>query len=507
MLTLLFTGIVLLIVVSTTASVVTGSLQGGASERQAYQALLAAESGLNALPRRAAEFVRTAPYAGTTHAELVSWVAGLQAQLQGTLPPDSAVTLTAVPGSADTFTARYQGASGGALKRIAQDYRITARTLPPGLRPRSGLISRPAITGNGSAKVLPQNVSGTVTTIAGAAPSLAALSPGLTLAVASSSGLAPGDYVRISGSTFRIDAVAGNTVTVARMPGPSATAQSLSGNVDLIFNAVAQSYSGVTPSTAVKISNINDFAVGHIVKVGTIKATVATIDYSTKMVTLNWDGAPPATLSEGTAVTRDTAALSSAGTISPKDNQLDYYQGVVGGVATPDCFKSGTTVTCAGANDPVLAAAGLTQTASSLSFTQLLLGLTDEELNDLVPTTSAPFPAMTGGILRVNASDFESAIKGRTSQGVLIIDGDIDANMNGNTTFNGLIYVRGNLIGFGNGNFTVNGSVAVRGTTGGVSNILGSLQINYNAVALRSVLNAATGSRQLSTVAGTWRQQ
>ena len=69
-LSLLFTGIVLLILVSTAASLVTGSRQGGANERLAYQALLVSESGLNSLPRRSAEYVRKIPYAGSTKDDL-----------------------------------------------------------------------------------------------------------------------------------------------------------------------------------------------------------------------------------------------------------------------------------------------------------------------------------------------------------------------------------------------------------------------------------------------------
>jgi Tfp pilus assembly protein PilX len=45
--TLLFTTIVLMIVVSTTATMTLGARKGGVNERSAYQALLAAESGIN----------------------------------------------------------------------------------------------------------------------------------------------------------------------------------------------------------------------------------------------------------------------------------------------------------------------------------------------------------------------------------------------------------------------------------------------------------------------------
>ncbi|WP_309571801.1 pilus assembly PilX N-terminal domain-containing protein [Deinococcus sp.] len=515
-LTLLFTGIVLLIVVSTAASLATGTRQGGANERRSYQAMLVAESGLNTLPRQAGEYVRSCPYTGSSLPDLQSWLTGsacatnaggLRAYLISHLPATgNTLTLTALTGS--TFTATSNGLATTAKKIIAQDYVINDRTLPPGLRPRSGLISRPNITGSGNASVLPQNLNNTVTTVAGTAVSVPALSPSATVNVASAVGLNIGDYVTINGSTFKISGINGNTLSLIRVPGPSNTALTLSGNVNLVFNAVAANYTGVSSSTSLKISNLTDFALGETVNIGTQQAKISTINYAMNVATFTWVGSPPSTLSEGTPVTRDVTALSSAGTIDVNASKIDNYQGITGGVAANDCTKTGKTVNCVGAGDPVLQGAGLTQTSTSLSFTQLLFGITDQELSDLVPLSQAPFTAMNGGIRRINAADFSTAIKGTTSTGVLIVDGDVDTNMNGTTIFNGLIYIRGNAIGFGNGNFTLNGSLAVRGsTTSRDTNILGSLAINYNAVTLRTVMEDATGSKELNVLPGTWRQQ
>ncbi|GHF34038.1 hypothetical protein GCM10017781_08570 [Deinococcus metalli] len=518
-LSLLFTGIVLLIVVSTAASLVTGTRQGGANERVGYQALLVAESGLNSLPRRSAEYVRTTPYIGASQTELQSWLTGsssptnaggLRAALNdSTKNPatgDTIVSLTAQ--SATTFTAVSTGTSSTGTKTILQDYAVTDRTLPPGLRPRSGLISRPPINTNGNATVQAQNVNNTVTTVSGAAVNIPALTTSATVPVVSSAGLTTGDYVKISGSTFKISAISGNVLTVIRVPGASSTAQTLSGNVDVVLNAVSQSYTGVTSSTAIKVSNIADYAVGEIINIGSVKAKIATIDYSSKTVTLTWTGSPPSSIDEGTPVTRDVTALSSGSDITLVNGKVNNFKGISGGALTNDCADVNGTIQCAGAKDTVLANAGATQTSTSLSFTQLLFGMTDEELSDLVPLTTSNFPTLSGGIMRIRGSDLASAIKGKNSTGVLIVDGDVDQNINASTTFNGLIYIRGNLIGFGNGNFTVNGSVAVRGSnTMTTSTILGSLAINYNAVTLRTVLQSATGSKKLNVISGTWRQQ
>ena len=121
---------------------------------------------------------------------------------------------------------------------------------------------------------------------------------------------------------------------------------------------------------------------------------------------------------------------------------------------------------------------------------------------------------MVNAIRRIRAQDFDAMLKNSTSSGLLIVDGDINSNVNGNTIFNGFIYFRGNQGGKFNGNLTVNGAIAVRGgpiegitTDDVVTDITGSLNINFNAVKLRQLLMNTRGGLTLNDTQGTWRQR
>lgn len=510
---LLFTGVVLLIVVSTAASTTLTSRRGGVDERGAYQALLTAEAGINAVPRRLGEYVRTSPYSGTTKANLQTWLNGAALTSYAVGSGTASMTLTA--SSATVFTVVSSGSLNGSKKVVAQDYKIVDRTPPPGMRPRAGITSRPAIDASGSPNITPEAANNattpksTVTTVS-TAVTLAAANASTTVNVVDARGLRAGDYVVISNSTFRLDSISGNALAVTRVPTASASSISLNGNVDLILNAVAQGYTSVTAPMVIKISNATDLTLNEVVGIGTAKATVTAVNAYTKTATLSWVGTMPTTLIEGTAVTRDVTAMSSGGNVTianSNNNTLNNYRGVVGGTLTNDCTTSGTgnsaVTTCRGANNAALNP----NTTDSSTFTPLLFGMTDAELNEFVPVTTAVSNlVMNGQMLRINASDFSTVVTNGTSTGVLIVDGDINANINGNRTFNGFIYVRGCVTKL-NGNLTLNGGIAIRGGTGCTSSVLGNLTINYNLATLRNTMMNATGSKQVVPVPQSWRTQ
>ncbi|THF88027.1 hypothetical protein E7T09_02050 [Deinococcus sp. KSM4-11] len=500
-LTLLFTGIVLLIVVSTAASLATGTRQGGANERRAYQAMLVAESGINTLPRRAGEYVRTVPYTGSSTTEMQTWLTGFKTYIQNNSPvTGNTLTLTALTGS--TFNASSKGSTGLAVKIIAQDYLLNDRILPPALRPRSAVTSLPAISANGSATVSADTANGGPVTTVATAASLPANVASTTVTVTDASGLRVGDYVQMGTSTFKVTGISGNVLNITRVPGTSSSAQTMAknSNVNLLISAVAASYASVTTSMDIKLSDARDYLVGETVGIAGGSATITALNLSTNVATITWNSGKPSTLPEGTQVLRDVAALRSAGTITPKSNKLDAYTGTVNGVTTNDCA---TATTCRGQNDPLL-----TPTGTSANFTQMMLGLSDQELNDLVPLYSGSYPIPSGGIVRINGANFDNAVKNSNFTGVLIVDGDINSSLNGNTTLNGFIYVRGSTIKFVNGNFTLNGALAVRGSSASTStDITGNLTVNYSAVGLRTAFLNSAGSKELDTLAGTWRQQ
>ncbi|GGR98046.1 hypothetical protein GCM10008960_25890 [Deinococcus sedimenti] len=515
--TLLFTGIVLLIIVSTTATLVTGSRSGGAEERRAYQALLSAESGLNTVMVRVNRRLTTTPYTGTTKAQLQTWLDGLASQPEASLFPT--MTFTAL--DAGRFTAEARGATGNAVKVALQDYRLTSVSLPAGLRVRAALTSLPQINANGSALISGQANRGTVTTLAGSGLNASVGASQVTVTVSDSSGLIAGDYVQIppgaAGRTFRVDSVAGSQVTLTSVPASlsSAAAYAAGTEVDLMLNAAAKTTTSVTDPLTQQVSNASDFTVGETVTVGTYTAKVTQISGSGStpdQLTLDWISGQPAAIPEGTPILRDVAAMRSAQGISVKtnDNSLDNFT-MDGG---KDCTETAKkAVSCEGADDPLL-----NSSSAEAFFTQQIMGLTDAQLDDRVPLTlpdaSGSFPPMTNAVRRIRAQDFDAALKNTTSSGVLIVDGDISSNVNGHTTFNGFIYFRGNQGGKFNGSLTVNGAIAVRGgpiegltSEDATTDITGNLTVKFDAVKLRQWLLTSQGGWNTSETQGTWRQR
>ncbi len=520
--TLLFTGIVLLIIVSTSATLVSGARSGGAEERRAYQALLAAESGLNTVLVRINQRLSTTPYSGSTQADLQTWLNGLNATPEAALFP---ATLTFTPLTADRFTVESRGSANGAVKVALQDFRLSPVFLSSGMRLRAAMTSLPRIYTGSSAKITGQSGRSQITTVAGTGLTAAIGSSQVTVTVADASGLRAGDYVQIpSGATgprFRVSGVSGNQLTLTSVPAALAAALlAPSGTgVDLILNAAAQTTTSVTDPLTQRVSNATDFTVGETVTVGGYKAKVTALTSSLgsgapDQLILDWVAGQPASIPEGTEIQRDLSAMRSASTIDFRNTSAVGNFSMDG---QPDCVVGASkSVTCEGASDPLL------QNGSSLEadkfFTQQLMGLSDAELDALVPLTlpdaSGNFPPMANTIRRIRAEAFDKMLKNTTSSGVLIVDGDINTNVNGSTVFNGFIYFRGNQGGKFNGTLTVNGAIAVRGgpiegiTTDDVlTDLTGNVTVNFNPVQLRQLMMTARGGLRLQDTQGTWRQR
>lgn len=519
--TLLFTGIVLMIIVMTSATLVTGARSGGAEERRAYLALLAAESGLNTVMVRVNHRLTTTPYTGSTQTELQTWLGGLNGDPQAALFP---ATLTFTPKSADTFTVESRGSAAGAVKIALQDFTLKPVYLSTGMRLRAALTSLPRINANGNATITGQSNHGQITTLAGTGVSAALGSSAVTVTVTDASGLTRGDYVQIpagtAGQRFRVDGVSGTQLSLTSVPGPLATALTATAGtgVDLILNAAAQTTTSVTDPLTQRVSNAADFIPGEVVTVGGFKATVTAISSSAGSpdgLVLDWQAGQPATITEGTEITRDLSAMRSANAIEVKDTNNAVGSFTMDG--SNDCqIVDKKLVNCEGAADPLLANGSALE--ADKFFTQQLLGMTDAQLNELVPLSypdaSGNFPPMVNAIRRIRAQDFDALLKNSASSGLLIVDGDINSNVNGNTTFDGFIYFRGNQGGKFNGNLTVNGAIAVRGgpiegitTDDVVTDITGSLNINFSAVKLRQLLMNTRGGLTLNGTQGTWRQR
>lgn len=268
-LVLLFACILLASAVLTTSTVVYGSRNSTSRETQSYQALLAAESGLNTFVAR----VKEGGFNGTMY-DLPCWVQG-QALGGVTCPtgstrqlttlyltnqatgPRADVDLVAMNGAQATVTVRSVGTLGSgftaAQSTVIQQIRLVK---PPfmNVSAPAALTSCPDISGGGTS-----NLSGTATNFSGVIPNftvVTAASPAtvstqmataattgwpVSLTVSDASALDVGSFVRIGGGTqaYRVVSKTGSTAlsvipadgTAANLP-PAGTA--LTGSLSLI---------------------------------------------------------------------------------------------------------------------------------------------------------------------------------------------------------------------------------------------------------------------------------
>ncbi|MDL2344036.1 pilus assembly PilX N-terminal domain-containing protein [Deinococcus sp. MIMF12] len=520
---LLFTAVVLTIVVSTTATLALGARGGGVNERAAYQALLAAESGLNTFEARVKALGKY-PGNGTQSVVNQWWTDNPNLKDYG----DAELEVTAKPGGKE-ITVTSTGRVLGGTKIAVQDYSLA---VDKGFkfRPRSAVTSIPPIDATGSASVGGKANDGVVAKVRDSTINLAAGTTTVTLPLNSPigtntsissdemSGLLVGDYIKVSGVTFRIDSKSETSVTVTRVPAASATVLPLTGNVTLMLNAVASSYTTVADPMRIEASNFGDFVVGEKVTIGGKEAVVTKVgpnenEPEGEYIDIDWVGTQPTTLPEGTQILRDITALRSASTIQVPHNKTDAY--AMDG--DPDCTASGNgnnaVITCEAANDPLL---NQNIAENETFFTNSIFGVSDSKLDEIVPLetdVSSDFQ-MNGEIRRIRAADLEIAIKNKTSSGILIVDGDVNWTGGGSSTFNGFIYFRGNQGGKLNGNLTVSGGIAVRGgPIEGINSgddletdLTGNLTVNYQATALRRYF-INNGEKKIKPIQGTWRQQ
>ncbi|MFC3860310.1 hypothetical protein ACFOPQ_05965 [Deinococcus antarcticus] len=237
--------------------------------------------------------------------------------------------------------------------------------------------------------------------------------------------------------------------------------------------------------------------------IGNFTAKVVSVGADGRSLTL--DQTPGTSLTEGTPVLRDVKAMRSAEDIDPKANKLGDFaiSPTPGAPRFQECklsSKKDKNAECTGEYDQVL------QDYKNY-FTDYLLGISDNELEELVPLSMSPASTapLDNQIRRISAADLGrlmgSGGSGKRPSGILIVDGDVTHPVH--IQFDGFIYFRGSVKKF-NGNMDVDGAIAVRGT----SDSNGNMNINYDAVKLRKLmLNATGGMPQFKADSSTWRQR
>lgn len=516
----LITGAVLFIIVGVTASLATGARRVNADERQAYTALNATESGLNTLPIRFWVAMTNTPLVLTATSkvgreqQVKDWLAN-QAALHTYQGTGGTATLTfsnieAPSPEAVTFDVESSGsnAESAAAKKIVQHFKLQLVETGGGLYAPAAVTSIPDIDasrGNGS-------VSGTASsgvigkTVAEALP-LGTDPRSFNMTVDSAFGLRQSDYLLLDGLRYRINTVSGNSLNVTLVPAAATPPTRIETDrpVSLIMNAARENKT--TLFTELSVSNSSDFHAGETVFIAGQKARIREIRPG-GIVALEWDmtAIKPTLVNEGDPVVRDVVALRSAGGIDVSKYDHFGMTSVAGGGQVDDCTVSG----CRGEDDPFLNT--LTQDGD---FTKMLFGLSDAQLNALVPLTTLPDAkhyTMQNAVLHVTAAQADQLFTGnRHHSGLLIIDGDINSPINANVTFDGFIYFRGNVRGKINGSLTVNGAIAISGgkieglTEDYTTNLTGTAEVVFNPAMIRRALLALdpTGGRGAKGL--TWR--
>lgn len=541
---LLFTAIVLSIVVSTTATLAIGARGGGVNERAAYQALLAAESGLNTFAvRYAAKQASLTPdqrLRGTVTADRFNaWLEQAYARDLASYTTGSGLTTTL------SFDA---GAGSGALTLVATGSPGTARKVVlqnfqaeyvPGfnIHADAPLLSYPNVDVTNNASVIGenwQNSDGTVTVARVSTPTPVTLAAAtqpqattLTLTSTFQSGkllLGAGDYTQINGITYKVTGMQGNQATLTSLianASPLVIANDTA--VKRIDSAVTAAFSQqINTTSTVRVSDPSFFVKGSTIALGNMLGRVEATDDNLKTVSVLWQQKVPETapsvseIPEGTPIRRNVQGVISGYSVDGSSTNI-------GNGFTADDTRVRNL-------NPFNPAA---DTADNDLFTYTF-GQTKAQMlgpSGWVPVTpaSAFTGAVNGGITLVDGTTSLSGNQELCGNGILIVRGHLTVNGTCAAGFRGAIYVMGDYDQ--QGNSTITGAVIAEGATeitrgtecvaippsddnpgGNVCDTKiagtgqGSGKITYDRAALLeagSILTPPT----FTAVQGTWRQR
>ncbi|MFC3860328.1 hypothetical protein ACFOPQ_06055 [Deinococcus antarcticus] len=259
----LLTGIVLLLIVGVTATLALGSRQGNADERQSYKALSAAESGLNTLTVRVKERMKseTDPYTATDWPGTQTWLT--KNSWADYVTPSGKAELkfysqsTTWPFSIDVEST---GKVGGATRRVIQTFKLERGGLGDGnLRVRSAFTATETISTNGSSSITGTANGGWVTKLtAETEPNAEQInSKTFPLTVEDTSNILPGDYLKVNGTTLRVNSKTATTLNVTVVPANAQVPTSFGTGADvtLLLNAVGRPDSTNTNPRVIQVSN------------------------------------------------------------------------------------------------------------------------------------------------------------------------------------------------------------------------------------------------------------
>ena len=518
---ILIAGVVLFSMITATSVSGLGSRVNTSDEKVAYQALLAAESGINSFAQRltALGYPADQPFEA---ADLNSWLDAEpgRATLR-TLSLSSSVTagLEVLPSSAaDTVAVRATGSvAGGRGKKVVLQNFTRPVGGPVTLGVPAALISVPEVGTGGNASVHGSdfdNDTGIFSAVTSASSSVTA-SGSFDLSVSDTALLQAGRYVQIGGESYRIEAVdaAASKLSLQNLDLNPATITA-GAQLDMVAFALTQ-----TPPNAFDLTfnETDGFLVGDCIKIGTYRGAISALDSATGGVTVNWNvnmsgcaggTVPPlSALSEGSPVVRKVYAVESKGFV----NDFGAQPNVGGNESYSSRLAEGDDL-----------------------FTQML-GVSKA----VYMSQSTELSSLQSDTTYTGKHYYEGSFNGKgfCGTGIIFIKGDVQLTAGGPALscgdgFRGLIYVEGDFDY--RGNMRIDGAIVVeggsssgstsvtgtgqcgtgqgggsggRGRGGGGSSSTCDPKLEYDLLALLEASELIQTDAPISAVKHTWRQR
>ena len=549
---LLFTVLILTSIVITASISSLSSRITTSGDRQSYQALLAAESGLNSFVVR----VAAANYQGGLFG-FPCWVQGrpvtgadactspatrniAELQLEGTATgPRATIDILALNLANKTVTVRSTGSvPGNATKAVLLDYlvdrRPAANVAAPGALtscPQIRIQGNSTITGYGAPSTAnnppaANSYNGTLPNITtfryfGTNPSVTSGSltqstpyPA-TINVADAALFTVGSFLKFGNSTFTVNEKTGtNRLTISPVPDSSTVpAGGISLNstspVDLVPVAIRAPVSLSGSGWRIPVNDPTGFFVQDVIYiVGPAPANInyaATIfakgyttvgDFTTGYIDVNLSvsaGNPAVTLVPSVV----PLTLSVLNTLPIGTPVLRY----VPSATSPNAVNASNNASN-NATPSIYPNNAVIQCGDAL-FQQIFSESKDTIRSRVTPTTTFPIPVTRGVHWVVGDVDLTSGEL--CGSGIVIITGSLTFNGTCTAGFRGVLYVMGDLSA--QGNYNLAGAVVVEGVTRFTqTSVAGTNTITYD---LRAILDSGRDLSPLTlqSVQGTWRQQ
>lgn len=502
---LLVSSVILISVVVTASLTALGSRVSAADERTSYQALLAAESGIDTLAARA----EIEEYRGTLNeAVLNNWLSasvsgvGVVSFDNGNNARVTVENITPSPynPNINTYTVTFRSESSVAGDRgrkvVAQQYRLTQPPRPNVSVP-AALTSWPNVTVGGRVQVtgvdgsMDDGLVEDVTRVDGGSNVFA---PGsrFDLSVDNAFELPPGEYIQINGDSYRVDAITDETTVVLTAVPPLSATRTISDDaeIDIIQYATTAS-STDTPAGTVRVTNSGVFSVDDKIYVNSVEATVNSVDRNTNSLSVSWAGGATPSFAEGAVITKDYFGAASKGSIGRNGNNAS--------ISTKDDNSSSVAQPNTG------------------ELFKRTFGVAYEDFSAAYPSVSSASPPFSG-VTHLSPSNGNLNLGGNMcGSGILVVDGDFTFNGTCSAGFSGVIYVRGSYNQ--QGNSEIIGAVVAEGPTqvnndpsqlspSDTTQLAGAgtpkLEFDPDVLYRQSRLLSPW---QFETIAGTWRQR